>query len=136
LKKSGIVVNAVWDGVSDSTEMIGMQEEVYGARLLWPDGSSYLFERFSKETVMSGDVGRIMDRKVDRQKALNPGDIVKEGEEGEKKWEILVCTHGNRDCRCGETGGELVRALKAEIKTRGLEEKVRVGEVAHVGGHK
>lgn len=56
---------------------------------------------------------------------------------------LLVCTHGARDCRCGDTGGALIRALRAELKARqasgdpdGLWNKIKLGEVAHVGGHK
>ncbi|KAI0717421.1 Sucrase/ferredoxin-like-domain-containing protein [Cerioporus squamosus] len=49
---------------------------------------------------------------------------------------LYVCTHGSRDCRCGDGGGEVVRALRAEIAKRGVERDVFVGEVAHVGGHK
>jgi hypothetical protein len=42
--------------------------------------------------------------------------------------EVLVCTHGARDCRCSDHGGPLVKALR--------EEGVAVREIAHVGGHK
>ncbi|RPD65444.1 hypothetical protein L226DRAFT_567317 [Lentinus tigrinus ALCF2SS1-7] len=49
---------------------------------------------------------------------------------------LYVCTHGSRDCRCGDGGGEVVRALRAEVTKRGIEKDVFVGEVAHVGGHK
>ncbi|RDX54459.1 hypothetical protein OH76DRAFT_963791 [Lentinus brumalis] len=49
---------------------------------------------------------------------------------------LYVCTHGSRDCRCGDTGGEVVRALRAEVAERGIARDVFVGEVAHVGGHK
>lgn len=67
--------------------------------------------------------------RVDRQAALSVS--------GKKEQvEIVVCTHGSRDCRCGDKGGALVDALKEEIGRRGLEGKVKVGEVAHVGGHK
>ena len=48
--------------------------------------------------------------------------------------EILVCTHGSRDCRCSVRGAGLVDALREEVERRGL--GVRVGEVAHLGGHK
>ncbi|KAH7097895.1 Sucrase/ferredoxin-like-domain-containing protein [Auriculariales sp. MPI-PUGE-AT-0066] len=48
---------------------------------------------------------------------------------------IFVCTHGSRDCRCGETGGavleELHRHLAQNERTR-----VRANEIAHVGQHK
>lgn len=50
--------------------------------------------------------------------------------------EILVCTHGARDCRCSDIGGDLVLALRHEVSKRGLQGKVKVTECAHVGGHK
>ncbi|KAF6747145.1 Sucrase/ferredoxin-like-domain-containing protein [Ephemerocybe angulata] len=61
--------------------------------------------------------------------------------------DILVCTHGARDCRCGDTGGKVYAALReavpkvqAEMEAEGKGgvrvPKIRVGEVAHVGGHK
>jgi len=46
---------------------------------------------------------------------------------------LYVCTHGERDCRCGDMGGKVVSALKKEIKERGA--RVRIREVGHVGGH-
>jgi hypothetical protein len=50
--------------------------------------------------------------------------------------ELYVCTHGKRDCRCADVGGALVDALQAEFSQRGLEAKVSVKEVSHLGGHK
>ena len=52
----------------------------------------------------------------------------------ETKKEILVCTHGSRDCRCSDLGGALVKSLRSEISKRNLDVQVR--EIAHVGGHK
>ncbi|KAJ7054156.1 Sucrase/ferredoxin-like-domain-containing protein [Mycena amicta] len=57
------------------------------------------------------------------------------------KLHIYVCTHGARDCRCGDTGGAVFRALREEIDARtrvepnGTASRVVLGEVAHVGGH-
>jgi hypothetical protein len=48
---------------------------------------------------------------------------------------LYVCTHGARDCRCGDRGQLLVTALREEVVRRDLKQ-VRVGEVGHVGGHK
>jgi hypothetical protein len=48
---------------------------------------------------------------------------------------LYVCTHGARDCRCGDRGQPLVTALREEVARRNLKQ-VRVGEVGHVGGHK
>lgn len=71
---------------------------------------------------------------------LNSGDEV----------HLYVCTHGTRDCRCGETGGATVQALREELlRLRSQElssqqkaewrispEQIKIGEVTHVGGHK
>lgn len=49
---------------------------------------------------------------------------------------LFVCTHGARDCRCGDTGGAVFAALRAEVERRQLSETVKVAAVGHVGGHK
>jgi len=49
---------------------------------------------------------------------------------------LYVCTHGQRDCRCRDTGGAVYEALVRGVESRGLSDKVKVGGVAHVGGHK
>jgi hypothetical protein len=58
---------------------------------------------------------------------------------------ILVCTHGSRDCRCGDTGGAVVRALREARARRQAESvgeaqtqwsNIKIMEVSHVGGHK
>ncbi|KAI0031893.1 Sucrase/ferredoxin-like-domain-containing protein [Vararia minispora EC-137] len=55
---------------------------------------------------------------------------------------LYVCTHAERDCRCGTQGVALVDALRDELRRRrkvtksGLWHRVVVGELAHVGGHK
>ncbi|KAJ7176772.1 Sucrase/ferredoxin-like-domain-containing protein [Mycena filopes] len=54
---------------------------------------------------------------------------------------IYVCTHGARDCRCGDMGGAVFRALRDELDRRVLADptdpakSVVLGEVGHVGGH-
>ncbi|GAM27265.1 hypothetical protein SAMD00019534_104400, partial [Acytostelium subglobosum LB1] len=48
---------------------------------------------------------------------------------------IYVCTHGQRDARCGFCGPILVDAIKKEIKSRGVND-VKVFGISHVGGHK
>ncbi|TFK67198.1 hypothetical protein BDN72DRAFT_843370 [Pluteus cervinus] len=54
---------------------------------------------------------------------------------------LFVCTHGARDCRCGNTGGQVFRALQEEVDRRkrldptGNINKVKIGSVGHVGGH-
>jgi hypothetical protein len=54
---------------------------------------------------------------------------------------LYVCTHGARDCRCGEWGTKVADALREEVRRRreteptGKYSRVVVGEVGHVGGH-
>ncbi|KAF8066643.1 Sucrase/ferredoxin-like-domain-containing protein [Lyophyllum atratum] len=66
------------------------------------------------------------------------GPLVKQTSE---EIHLYVCTHGARDCRCGEHGGEVANALREEL-TRltkadpsGIASRVKLGEVGHVGGH-
>lgn len=55
---------------------------------------------------------------------------------------LYVCTHGARDCRCGDTGGAVVRTIRAELDSRQRRQvsdpstRIKLSEVAHVGGHK
>ncbi|KAG5644528.1 hypothetical protein DXG03_008270 [Asterophora parasitica] len=61
--------------------------------------------------------------------------------EEEPEVHLYVCTHGARDCRCGDVGGAVVRALREEVARRveadsgGKASRVRVGEVAHGGAN-
>ncbi|EIW55757.1 uncharacterized protein TRAVEDRAFT_129292 [Trametes versicolor FP-101664 SS1] len=60
-----------------------------------------------------------------------------EGEALDRRLHLYVCTHGSRDCRCGEGGVAVARALRRELDKRGICPKdVVLGQVAHVGGHK
>ncbi|KAF9175070.1 hypothetical protein BGX21_009323 [Mortierella sp. AD011] len=49
---------------------------------------------------------------------------------------VLVCTHGSRDCRCGDQGGEFYRILKDMVQATGLTNSIKIYEVSHIGGHK
>lgn len=52
-------------------------------------------------------------------------------------WDIYVCSHGSRDCRCGDVGGALVDSLREEVQKQKIpKDKVRIWEVSHLGGHK
>ncbi|KZW01051.1 hypothetical protein EXIGLDRAFT_761065 [Exidia glandulosa HHB12029] len=44
---------------------------------------------------------------------------------------LLVCTHGQRDCRCGDLGGSVLAELQKNASN-----DVQIGELGHVGGHK
>lgn len=62
--------------------------------------------------------------------------ITSEQSRAQSQLQILVCTHGERDCRCGEKGGDFFKELTAEINKRGLTKVVDVYQVSHIGGHK
>ncbi|KAG0702660.1 Sucrase/ferredoxin-like-domain-containing protein [Suillus ampliporus] len=55
---------------------------------------------------------------------------------------LYVCTHGARDCRCGDTGGAVAQAVRNELRKRrdadpnDTSTRIKLAEVAHVGGHK
>ncbi|KAJ3158860.1 hypothetical protein HDU86_002548 [Geranomyces michiganensis] len=67
---------------------------------------------------------------------LNSARMVLKSSTASHKTHILVCVHGERDCRCGDLGRPLYEALKAEVKRKGLESRIQVLGVSHVGGHK
>ena len=85
--------------------------------------------RLSLENV--GDVASILQAHA--QPAEEP-TYAAERDDG--KVYLYVCTHGERDCRCGETGGAVFDAARKRVEELGLGESVKVGGVGHVGGHK
>ncbi|KAG8898645.1 hypothetical protein FRC01_010830, partial [Tulasnella sp. 417] len=48
---------------------------------------------------------------------------------------FYVCTHGSRDCRCGDVGADVADTLREEVAKLPSSSRVRISEVAHVGGH-
>ena len=48
---------------------------------------------------------------------------------------VFVCTHGQRDYRCGECGPLLFTTLYSHLAAAGLAEAVHVYRSSHVGGH-
>ncbi|GAA97591.1 uncharacterized protein L969DRAFT_94733 [Mixia osmundae IAM 14324] len=62
--------------------------------------------------------------------------VLPEARDVDKK-HIFVCTHNNRDCRCGVIGSQLFTALARYIRrTPSLAKNVQVHPIAHIGGHK
>ena len=133
LKVESVALNAVYDPTVPGAEEAFREHEEYPARLHFPDGRVYSFPEFSRTTLDSVEfeaglgyspgVGGLGEPSAGR-------------DAGHGRHEILVCTHGARDCRCADRGGPLVTALRKEIERQGIGERVMVGEVAHVGGHK
>ena len=142
LKGAEIAVNVVYDGTGDFKE-IARKNETYPAKLYFGDGKVFNYPAFS--LAMLGDQGFKRDVGYRPEGAalipgmrgtsgLEPTQPEKSGREGHV--EVYVCTHGSRDCRCADRGGPLVDALKSEVERRGLKGRVKIGEIAHVGGHK
>ena len=119
--KIGGLVNFSWSEeqpvLSDSAD-----GEAYAATAFTPSGRVDI-PRLSMETLDS--VVEELKSRVDRPTLSKPEDTT----------HLYVCTHGARDCRCGDMGGAVVRALREEIQRRKLS-SVKVAEVGHVGGHK
>ncbi|WWC64948.1 uncharacterized protein I303_107562 [Kwoniella dejecticola CBS 10117] len=135
-KSLGIAVNAIYDG--SGTDTTFSNEEVYKARIFWPDGMSKTYERFTMDSVSSEELQNDLAY-VPEPFDSNRLAVAVEGDgKGLAKdtKEILVCTHGSRDCRCSDRGGALVYALREEVERRNLGARVKIREIAHVGGHK
>lgn len=118
-----------WDPYGGESELVSDSEEVY-AGYLYPDwipipklslSALDAFEAFylSLEPPPSSSVSPHTSTS-----AVKP------------KVHIYVCTHGTRDCRCGELGEPLYQALVDEVKWRKEEHNIEVRQVGHIGGHK
>lgn len=128
-------VLVVWDGVGQK-KFDKDAQEVYHAKIYLKDGTrvelrnldmlvikSSEFTSFFKQVKEVDDIGSIQ---------VPPNGLFQKIETNHK--EILVCTHGSRDCRCSDQGLPLVEALEREIDSKGLD--VKVLQCSHVGGHK
>jgi hypothetical protein len=141
-KQKGVVVNCIYKpgtrtrAGTESRDGIRATEERYEARLITPFGSQ-IWVDFGKDTLSDKgflkDIERLLpSTSISATSTSTSSNASSQGKEEEI--EILVCTHGSRDCRCSDRGTPLVNALRDEIERRGLDFKVR--EIAHVGGHK
>ena len=147
LKGAEIAVNAVYDGKGVDTEL-KRKDEIYPATLYFGDGQVFRYDSFDLSTLGSSafkrDVGYrpegaalisgMRGTQLDHRTQGLQGLSAQNGRTGPV--EVYVCTHGSRDCRCADRGGPLFDALKDEVRRRGLGESVKIGEIAHVGGHK
>jgi len=93
----------------------------YSARLFRPDGTVARIPDFSEKTLSEQSFKDLIDGNSSEFKAVD-------------RPEVVVCTHGARDCRCGDIGGDLVYSLRNEIKSSSS--STSVSECSHVGGHK
>lgn len=141
LKPAGLAVNCVYDGHSSATSFDVDTKEVYPTRLFRGRGLGVIeYPTFSEGIIdqVKADLNGMTNTDTTTIPAVSiqRGSSALDSSVQGNQLEVLVCTHGSRDCRCSERGGALVSALKKEIQRRGLEHRIRVSEVAHVGGHK
>ncbi|KAH8113820.1 Sucrase/ferredoxin-like-domain-containing protein [Phellopilus nigrolimitatus] len=150
-KLRGGLVNFWWDAEAESAEVEQRQtrdDEHYPATLFAAPDPLHAWRarasgpiRVDRESTHAVEV--LFDASAPAQaREADPGNAL-----------LLVCTHGARDCRCGDTGGAVARALKEELAARRARVgsadsggkgthaehvwwKIRLGEIAHVGGHK
>jgi len=118
--KLGTIVNFAWTGeppVSDGAKTAATVFSVSGGRLEIPE--------VSMENINEVEASL---------KAHTQRDSVTQ--ETHQEIHFYVCTHGARDCRCGQQGGLVVRLLKEEVERRDMGHFLKVREVGHVGGHK
>jgi hypothetical protein len=127
LKQHAVAVNAIYNGDSSLTHF--PDKEVYPTRLFWPDGTHISYPAFDRDFLASEQLRLDLEYQVDQSRAIRAEGM-------EERYEVLVCTHGSRDCRCSDRGGPLVSALREDIERRGMGHRVKVSEIAHVGGHK
>lgn len=119
--KLGGLVNFSWSE-EQSVLSKSVDGEAYAATAFTPSGRVDI-PLLSMETL--DEVVEELKSSVDRAPLSTP----------EETTHLYVCTHGARDCRCGDMGGAVVRALREEVQKRHLS-NVKVAEVGHVGGHR
>ncbi|KAI9063684.1 hypothetical protein FKP32DRAFT_1571761 [Trametes sanguinea] len=122
-----------YDGLGEERTAPGVKPEVYTASVF---SVANLQGRVEIPELKVDNIEATSDslqQLVMSARAMNRTD----DEQLDKRLFLFVCTHGSRDCRCGEGGGEVARALRRELDKRGISANdVVLGEVAHVGGHK
>ncbi|KAH7890466.1 Sucrase/ferredoxin-like-domain-containing protein [Phlebopus sp. FC_14] len=131
----GGAVNFAWDGQGDSGagDEAGGEQETYSLTAFSSARGKLEIRNVSLENV--DDVARRLEVHTQPQ-------VTSSSSSSSDDIHLYVCTHGARDCRCGETGGAVVRAIRDELrrrKERGAADpsgRVKLAEVAHVGGHK
>jgi len=114
------IVNFAWTGVpsvSNSVKTAATVFSVSGGRLEIPE--------VSMENI--NEVEASLKDHIQRDSVT---------QETRQEIHFYVCTHGARDCRCGQQGGLVARLLKEEVDRRKMGHFLKVREVGHVGGHK
>lgn len=118
--KWGGIVNFAWTGHSPGDTQPATAFSILGGRLEIP--------HVSLENI--DEINTLLSQHVEGP--MEPGTS--------DETHLYVCTHGARDCRCGEHGSRLVQALRAEIDKLNASDhphagRVKIAECSHVGGH-
>ncbi|GAA5992054.1 hypothetical protein JCM5350_000556 [Sporobolomyces pararoseus] len=121
------------------------QEEVYSATL-YPDFKH--FPSFSISSLPSFE--KVIDSLPSTPSPSSPSPSSSSSFSSttlKPRTHIYVCTHGSRDCKCGDLGEKLYQSILLEVERRKLggelsstsesrQEGVRISRIAHIGGHK
>lgn len=124
-------MNCIYDVIGSETDFDAISEKGVVARLFTPTGVK-VWDAFGEGLLSDGGFKEEVDQLLVPRSTPDSKSLYQEAKRPTQ--EILVCTHGSRDCRCSNLGGALVQTLRSEISKRNLEVNVR--EIAHVGGHK
>ena len=134
----GGVVNWMWDQSWGASEQKGANPE-------WESYSATIFSRYGQldlpwvELDNVNEVGEAIRQFACDVPENQNKELEKREHDSDEVVHLLVCTHMNRDCRCGERGGALVQALKEEVErardANRIKVKVNIGQLGHVGGH-
>ncbi|CEL53589.1 hypothetical protein RSOLAG1IB_06444 [Rhizoctonia solani AG-1 IB] len=137
LKKHGGIVNFAWTpplSEAPAEESVlaydvwqeNDKPESYKGVLYSSDRDPYTMPVVSKSSLP--ELSSIIPRPLQSPGAFGPPNS---RSSAARTIDIYVCTHGTRDCRCGDIGGEIVQALRAMKRP-----DVRVFDIGHIGGHK
>ncbi|CAE6383448.1 unnamed protein product [Rhizoctonia solani] len=137
LKQHGGIVNFAWapslsetpteePSLTSSVWQESDKPESYKGILYSLDRDPYTIPVVSKSSLP--ELSSIIPRRLQSPGAFGPPNS---RSSAARTIDVYVCTHGTRDCRCGDIGGEIVQTLRAMKRP-----DVRVFDIGHIGGHK
>ncbi|KAL5633989.1 hypothetical protein ACGC1H_005989 [Rhizoctonia solani] len=136
LKQHGGIVNFAWapsvsgnqteETLTNDVWQEKDKPESYKGTLYSLNRDPYTMPAVSKSSLP--ELSSIIPRPLQSPGAFGPPSI---RSSAAKTIDVYVCTHGARDCRCGDIGGEIAQALRAMKRP-----DLRVFDIGHVGGHK
>ncbi|KAL7009310.1 hypothetical protein EMMF5_000940 [Cystobasidiomycetes sp. EMM_F5] len=120
------------------------QREQYGI-VIYPDRLQVPFE-VTEESISTGQLEDFCHTIPPRQISNSTKDKTEQAETLRQDLDIFVCTHRQRDCRCGDVGSAFYSALIRELRKRQLGNEatefdqgsgpIRVHRTTHIGGHR